>query len=176
MLKKLSFLLIIFFAALTCATADILVNAGGKVQKYPDGSTLNVAAAKTLALKYYGVRIVVPKGEKISFRFSDKEEGNVICCSGNRFKNIRIGDSVFFAEKKTSFVVSLDGKVIVDEGSLAIKDKKDNVVVVQQGDSYTNNIGKTLKDSFPKESNKPSKSSYEQIQKDIVLSPSAPRN
>ncbi len=175
MLRKLSFLLIISFIAVTCATADILVNAGGKVQKYPDGSTLNVAAAKTLAFKYYGVKLVVPKGEKISFRFSDKEEGNAVYCSGNSFKNIRVGDSVFFADKKTSFVVFPDGKVIVDEGSLAIKDKKDKVVVVEHGGSYTINIGKTLKDSSPKES-KPSKSSYEQIQKDMVLSPSAPRN
>lgn len=175
MLKKLSFLFVISFFAVTVATADILVNAGGKVQKYPDGSTLNVAAAKTLSFKYYGVKIVVPKGQKISLRFTDKDENNVIYCSGNNFKNIKIGDSVFFADKKTSFVVSLDGKVIVDEGSLAIKDKKDNVVVIEQSDSYTINIGKTLKDSYPKES-KPSKSSYEQIQKDVVLSPSAPRN
>lgn len=175
MLKKLSFLFVISFFAVTSVTADILVNAGGKVQKYPDGSTLNVAAAKTLSFKYYGVRMLVPKGQKISLRFSDKEENYAVYCSGNSFKNIRIGDSVFFADKKTSFVVSLDGKVIVDEGSLAIKDRKDKVVVVDHGNSYAINMGKTLKDSSPKES-KPSKSSYEQIQKDIVLSPSAPRN
>ena len=175
MLKKLSFLFVISFLAVTFVNADILVNAGGKIQRYPDGSTLNVAAAKTLSLKYYGIRIVVPKGEKISLRFTDKDEGNMVYCSGNKFKNIKIGDSVFFAEKKTSFAVSLDGKITVDEGSLAIKDAKENVVVVEQGDSYTINIGKTLKDSSPRES-KPSKSSYEQIQKDNVLSPSAPRN
>lgn len=175
MLKKLLMFSIVFSFTVTGAIADVLVNAGGKIQRYPDGSTLNVAAAKTLSLKYYGIRIVVPKGEKISFRFTDKDEGNMVYCSGNKFKNIKIGDSVFFAEKKTSFAVSLDGKITVDEGSLAIKDSKENVVVVEQGDSYTISIGKTLKETSPKET-KSSKSSYEQIQKDNVLSPSAPRN
>ena len=63
MLKKLVVFSVFCFLGVTGAMADIVVDAEGKVQKYPDGSTLNVSAAKNIYTEYFGFKAFIPKGE-----------------------------------------------------------------------------------------------------------------
>ena len=175
MLRKILIFSMFLFLGVTSAVADIVVDAEGKIQKYPNGSTLNVSAAKNLYIEYYGVKVFVPKGEKISLRFSDKDEDNMIYGSGDKFNNIKIGDTALASESKTSFAVSQDGDLKVEKGSLIIKDTEENVAILSQGNSYKIEMDSSSSDSFVPLS-EPSQESYEQVQKDLVLSPSAPRN
>ena len=63
----------------------------------------------------------------------------------------------------------------MEKGSLVVKDKDENVAILSQGNTYRINMEVPSSESFIVMS-EPSEESYEQIQKDIVLSPSAPRN
>ena len=159
----------------TVSMAAIIVDAEGKSQKYPDGSTLNVSAARNLYVEYYGIRVFIPKGEKLSVRCSDAQEDNNIYCTGDRFKNIKIGDSSLSTDKQTKFVINQTGEIKVESGNLVVKDKKDNIAILGAGNSYKVSVIALTEDSFISVS-KTSQSNYEQIQKDNVLSPSAPRN
>lgn len=175
MLKKLVVFSVFCFLGVTGAMADIVVDAEGKVQKYPDGSTLNVSAAKNIYTEYFGFKAFIPKGERISMRFSDKDENRMVYCSGNNFNNVKIGDTFFSTDKNTAFAISQDGNLKVEKGSLVVKDKDENVAILSQGNTYRINMEVPSSESFIVMS-EPSEESYEQIQKDIVLSPSAPRN
>ena len=175
MLKK--FLLFSLFLLLASANsmAAIGVDAEGKTQKYPDGSTLNVSAARNLFVEYYGVRVFIPKGEKLAVRCSGIEEDKNIYCSGDKFKNIKIGSISLSTDKQTKFAISQDGEIKLEEGSLVVKDKDDNIVILDPGNVYKVPVLALMEDSFITVS-KPSQSNYEQVLKDGVLSPSAPRN
>lgn len=175
MLKK--FLLFSLFVVLasTSSIAAIGIDAEGKTQKYPDGSTLNISAARNLFVEYYGVRVFVPKGETISLRCSGVEEDKNIYCSGEKFKNVKIGDNTLSTDKHTRFSISQDGEIKLEEGSLVVKDKDDNIVILEPGNVYKVPVLALMEDSFITVS-KPSQESYEQVLKDAVLSPSAPRN
>lgn len=175
MLKKFLLFSLFLVLASTSSMASISVDAEGKAQKYPDGSTLNVAAARNLYVEYYGVKVFIPKGEKLSVRCSGVEEDKNIYCSGDKFKNIKIGDSTLSTDKPTKFAISQDGEIKVEEGNLVVKDKKDNIVILGAGNTYKVPVLTLNEDSFIAVS-KPSQSNYEQILKDRVLSPSAPRN
>lgn len=175
MLKKVLLFSLFLALASTSSMAAINVDAEGKTQKYPDGSTLNVSAARNLYVEYYGVRVFVPKGEKLSVRCSGVEEDKNIYCSGNKFKNIKIGDVTLSTDKQTKFAISQDGEIKLEEGSLVVKDKKDNIVILGAGNAYKVPVLALMEDSFITVS-RPSQSNYEQILKDSVLSPSAPRN
>lgn len=175
MLKKVLLFSLFLVLASTNSMAAISVDAEGKTQKYPDGSTLNVSAARNLYVEYYGVRVFIPKGEKLAVRCSGIEEDKNIYCSGDKFKNIKIGNISLSTDKQTKFAVSQDGEIKLEEGSLVIKDKDDNIVILESGNIYKVPVLALMEDSFITVS-EPSQSNYEQIVKDSVLSPSAPRN
>jgi hypothetical protein len=175
MLKKFLLFSLFLVLASTSSMASISVDAEGKAQKYPDGSTLNVSAARNLYVEYYGVKVFIPKGEKLSVRCSGVEEDKNIYCSGDKFKNIKIGDSTLSTDKPTKFSISQDGEIKVEDGNLVVKDKKDNVVILSAGNTYKVPVLALNEDSFAAIS-KPNESNYEQVLKDRVLSPSAPRN
>lgn len=175
MLKKFCLLSVLFFLCSTFVLADIIVDAEGKSQKYPDGSTLNVVAAKNIYIEYYGVKCFIPKGERLSLRCSNNEESNSVYCSGNKFKNIKIGDSTLTTDKVAVFVVSQNGVMRVETGAIVVKDNKGNIVILEQGYTYKINTEVNPTDSFIPVK-KQSKQHYEQVQKDLILSPSAPRN
>ncbi len=175
MLKKVLLFSLFLVLTSTSSMAAINVDAEGKSQKYPDGSTLNVSAARNLYIDYYGVSVFIPKGEKLSLRCADAEEGNSVFCSGDSFKNVKIGDSILSTDKETKFVISQNGEIKIESGDLVIRDKNDNVAILGSGSAYTLPIVSLINDSYISVS-KQSESSYEQVQKDRVLSPSAPRN
>lgn len=175
MLKKIYFFTLFLFLFSTTILADIIVDAEGKSQKYPNGSTLNIVAAKNIYVEYYGIKCFIPKGERISLRCSDKDEANAIYCSGSRFQNIKIGDSTLTADRVVVFVVSQNGTLSVESGTVVVKDGKENIVILEQGNTYRIGVNIVPSDAFIKV-NKQSQQQYEQVQKDIVLSPSAPRN
>lgn len=174
MLKKFLMFALLLGVATTTVFADIVVKAEGKAQSYPDGSTLNVSAARDIAIDYYGVRCFIPKGQKLSLRCSGADQNNVVFCSGKNFKNIKIGNSTIVTDKEVSFSVAQDGSLNIDSGAMVVKDNKDGIAILEQGNTYKVETGLNLSDSvFPvKEDNQ----KYEQVQKDRVLSPSAPRN
>lgn len=175
MLKKLVLFTLLFGLTATAAVADIHINADGKSQKYPDGSTLNISAARNLTVDYYGVKCFIPKGQKISLRCSGVEENNSIFCSGKDFKGIKVGDATLVTDKEVSFTVSQDGTINVASGAMVAKDKSDNIVILEKGNSYKIDTPLSLSNSMLPV-NKGSNQQYEQVQKDRVLSPSAPRN
>lgn len=177
MLKNYLFICLFVCFVTTNLMAEIIVSANGKSQKYPDGSTLNVSAARDINIEYYGVNCFIPKGEKVSLRCSDKEDGYKIYFLGNKFKNIKIGDSVLTTDKTVSFVVSHDGVINIESGSLVVKDEKDNVAILEPGNTYKVGFlsSSDVESSFVQIENQ-SQQQYEQMQEDIVLSPSAPRN
>ncbi|MCR4662402.1 MAG: hypothetical protein K5622_00760 [Endomicrobiaceae bacterium] len=175
MLKKVFLFSLLLVLASTVSMAAINVDAEGKTQKYPDGSTLNVAAARNLFVEYYGVRVFVPKGEKLSLRCSAAEEDNNIFCSGNGFKNIKVGNSTLSTDKEAKFIISQNGEVKIESGSLVVRDKNDNVAILGAGSTYTIPVASLTEDSFINVS-KQFENNYEQVLKDRVLSPSAPRN
>ncbi len=175
MLKKLVLFTLLFGLTATAAVADILINADGKSQKYPDGSTLNISAARNLTVEYYGVKCFIPKGQKISLRCSGVEENNALACSGKDFKGIKIGDATLVTDKDVSFTVSQDGTINIASGAMVAQDKNDNIVILEKGNSYKIDTPLSLSESMlPVD--KGSNQQYEQVQKDRVLSPSAPRN
>lgn len=171
---------VMFIVALVVCTgslfAEVIVNAEGKVQKYPDTSTLNVAAATDLTIEYYGVRIFIPKGEKLSVRCSDVNEENSVFCSGSKFKNIKIGNDKFSTDRNVSFVISQKGELTLEKGSMAVTDKNNNTAVLEKGKTYTVEVSVVPADSFIPTGKITKQSQYEQMEKDIVLSPSSPRN
>ncbi len=175
MLKKFLLFSLLLVLASTGSMAAIGVDAEGKTQKYPDGSTLNISAARNLFVEYYGVRVFVPKGEKLSLRCSGVEEDKNIYCSSDKFKNVKIGENTLSTDKKTRFAISQDGELKLEEGSLVVKDRNDNIVILEPGNVYKVPVLALMEDSFVTVS-KPSENNYEQILKDTVLSPSAPRN
>jgi hypothetical protein len=172
MLKKITISLMLFlFLFLTNVYADIIVDAEGKIQQYPDGITLNIADVKNLSFEYYGIKMFVPKGEKISIRFSDEDTNYMIFCTGDSFKNIKIGNVTVYSDKPISFSVSQDGKLKVGKGSLTVKDEKDKVVVLGQGNIYELLGGALSVEPIINKSKKSKK-----ITRNSVMSPSAPRN
>ena len=175
MLKKLVLLTLLFGLTATASMADILISADGKKQKYPDGSTLNIAAARNITVEYYGLKCFIPKGQKISLRCSGVEENNVVFCSGKDFKNIKFGESTLVTDKDVSFTVSQDGTINIASGAMVAKDKKENIVILEQGNSYKLDTPLSLSESMLP-GDKGSNQQHEQVQKDRVLSPSAPRN
>jgi hypothetical protein len=174
-MKRIFLLLAFFLCCSSALMAEIIVNAEGKVQKYPDGSTLNVVAAKNLIVDYYGINVFVPKGEKISVRCSEVDEGNAVYCSGEGFKNVKIGSDTIYSDKEVSFVVTPNGDLTVEKGNLVITNQKGNVAILEQGNTYKVDIALNPRDSFvPVSVTKVE--AYEQAEKDSVLSPSSPRN
>lgn len=175
MLKKFLLFTLLFGLTVVPAMADILISADGKTQKYPDGSTLNIAAARNITVEYYGLKCFIPKGQKISLRCSGLDESNTVFCSGKNFKDIKFGESTLVTDKDVSFTISQDGTINIASGAMVAKDKQDNIVILEQGNSYKIDTPLSLSDSmFP--INKKADQQYEQVQKDRVLSPSAPRN
>ena len=171
MLKKNMILFVLFlFLFLTNANADIIVNSEGKTQQYPDGITLNVSDVKNLEFEYYGIKMFVPKGEKISARFSDEDTNYMIFCTGDSFKNIKIGNLTVYSDNPVSFSVSQSGKLKIEKGNLTVKDEKDKVVVLGKGSTYDFLVNALSVESAKKSSKKT------KIIKNSVLSPSAPRN
>ncbi len=174
-MRKIFLICAFFLACSSALMAEIIVNAEGKVQKYPDGSTLNVVAAKNLIIDYYGIKIFVPKGERLSIRCSEADESNAVYCSGENFKNIKIGSDTIYSDKPVSFVITPNGEMTVEKGNLVVTDQKGNVAILEQGNSYKVDVALNPSDSFvPVSVTK--EEAYEQVEKDIVLSPSAPRN
>ena len=108
-------------------------------------------------------------------RCSTSEEGHAIFCSGKNFKNIKFGESILLTDKEVSFVVSQDGSINVLSGAMVAKDKRDNVVILEKGNNYKIETPLKLSESIQPEV-KDTEEEYEQVQKDRVLSPSAPRN
>lgn len=169
------FFAVFLFLFSTTVSADVIVDAEGKSQKYPDGSTLNIVAAKNIHIEYYGIKCFIPKGERISLRCSDKDEEHAVYFSGKEFKNIKLGDVTLTTDKVTVFVVSQDGVLRVETGTIVIRDKKGNIAILEQGNTYKVSTNIISSDSFVPV-NKNSQQQYEQVQQDIILSPSAPRN
>ena len=173
-MKKIFLVFALFLVFVSASMAEIVVNAEGKVQKYPDGSTLNVVAAKNLIIDYYDIKIFVPKGERISIRCSEVDEGNSVYFSGEGFKNIKIGSNTISSDKPVSFVVTLNGDLSVQKGNLVVNDQKGNVAILEQGNNYKVDTIINPSDTFLPVSVVET-GEYEQAERDI-LSPSSPRN
>ena len=174
-MKKFFLVCLLSLICYSALTAEIIVNAEGKVQKYPDGSTLNVVAAKNLIIDYYGVKIFVPKGERLSVRCSEADEGNAVYCSGDGFKNVKIGSDTIYSDKPVSFVINPNGDLTVEKGNLVVTDQKGNVAILEQGNTYKVDVMINPDDSLVPVSVTKAEA-YEQVEKDVVLSPSSPRN
>lgn len=175
MFRFFYFFVTFLFLFSTTLFADIIVDAEGKSQKYPDGSTLNVAATKNIYVEYYGIKCFIPKGERISLRCSDKDEDYAVYFSGKKFKDIKVANTTLTTDKISVFVVSQSGVLRVEAGTIVVRDKKENIAILEQGNTYKVNINIIPLDSFVP-INKNSQQQYEQVQQDIILSPSAPRN
>ena len=111
-------------------------------------------------------------------RCLEQNEGNVVFCTSDKFKNIKIGDTTVSADKQTSFSITQDGDLNIDNGTLVSVNEKGKVAILEQGNTYKVAVAVNPKDTFiiTDISKYESDSNNEQILKDYVLSPSAPRN
>ena len=128
MKKFLVCFLMLFFAVFVNAAVNVEI--GGKTKKYPDGSILKIAAKKRTTVKYSNFNIVVPRGNN----FILDCENDQVTFKGKLDKPINMNSYVIETDSENAdFAITSEGEVIVNEGSITIRDAQNNVAVASSG-------------------------------------------
>ena len=177
-MKKL--FLMVVFTVLFCAVfsyAAVTVSVGEYKKTYENIARFAIDAQEDAVIVCDGLRIVVPKGQKVIVRADVNEKGETIMSiSGTGLKNIEINGYILSSTEKSFFTVnSKTGEVIVLDGYLTVKDSKDHIMFAAKNVPFTIDLSLSSDMNTTLEIISTVTDNDEKKQEQKDLSPSAPR-
>lgn len=176
MRKLFPVLLVVLFCA-SFSYSAVTVSLGKNKKVYENTATFAIDAQEDTIIESDGLKIVVPKGQKVMVSANVNEKGEtIITVSGTGTKNIKINGYSISSNEKSSFTVnSKTGEVLVQEGYLTIKDSKGNTMFAGKGVPFTIDLSVPLMGSPKLDAMNKIVDKDEKKQEEQDLSPSTPR-
>ena len=176
-MKRIVLVLFMIMLGANFAYTAVTVSIGEYKKVYQSNARFGIDADEDVIIESNGVKIIVPKGQKVIVRADINEKGEtIISISGSSFKDINVNGYTLSSNEKTSFTInSKTGEILVVDGYLTIKDPKGHMLFAAKNVPFTIDLTATLNTDSPINIIKKISNEDEKRQEIEDLSPSAPR-
>ncbi|MDD5021029.1 MAG: hypothetical protein PHR82_02695 [Endomicrobiaceae bacterium] len=176
-MKRAVLVLFMIMLGVNFAYTAVTVSIGEYKKVYKSSARFGIDADEDVIIESNGMKIVVPKGQKVIVRADVNEKGEtIISISGSSFKDINVNGYDLSSNEKSFFTINAKtGEILVVDGYLTIKDPKGHMLFAAKNVPFTIDLTTTLNTDSPINIIKKISNEDEKRQEIEDLSPSAPR-
>lgn len=176
-MKKIFGLALVLALSVGLADASVIVKTDKGSRSYPDGSTLNINAERDMTVSFYGVKVNVKKGEKLTLKCLVENGEPVIYVVGDNIDNVNINKNDFVSSKNAAMKINAEkGEGEVLKGNFEVTNNNGDTAFLKKGSEFS--VGVFSEPTVDVNKEKMNETSYMEQERAIIekqtLSPSAP--